>query len=94
MYGAGSVRRRDSTGLPRMRSDGRGRAIIVGFEYLEASQLLIEDGEWLKLLRSCHLLFEPSLDLILLHLFKIGVIIVDVSGDRSGNVWEAAVKSC
>lgn len=74
-------------GLPGVRGCRlRSRPVIVGFEHLEPSQLLIEDRERLELLRFCHLLLEPSLDLVLFHLFQIGVIIIDVSAKRSGVV--------
>jgi hypothetical protein len=52
----------------------RGRA--VGFEDVEAFELLVQYGERLELLRLDHLLLEPVLDLILLFLDEVLVVIV------------------
>ena len=52
---------------------------LIGFEDIEPLELLIEDRQWLELLRFDHLCLEPILDFILLHLLQTLVVIVKVS---------------
>jgi hypothetical protein len=58
----------------------RGRGGVVGFEDVEALELLVQDGEGLELLRLLHLRLEPVLDLILLFDDEVLVVVVEVSG--------------
>jgi hypothetical protein len=58
----------------------RGCRGVVGFEDVEALELLVQDGEGLELLRLLHLRLEPVLDLILLFDDEVLVVIVEVSG--------------
>jgi hypothetical protein len=53
---------------------------IVGFEDIEALELLVQDGEGLELLRLLHLRLKPVLDLILLFDDEVLVVVVEVSG--------------
>lgn len=58
-------------------SDGsRG---VVGFEYIKAFELLVEDSKGLEFFRLGHLRLKPSLDFILLDLFEIGMEVVNVA---------------
>lgn len=63
---------------------GRGRGRAVGFEDVEALQLLVQDGEGLELLGLDHLLLEPVLDLILLFFDQVLVVVVEMSGAGQG----------
>ena len=52
---------------------------VVGFENIEALEFLVENRYWLEFLRLDHLRLEPILDLVLFHLFKILMVIVEMS---------------
>lgn len=59
---------------------GRGnRQGLVGFEDIEASELLVDYGKRLELFGLEDLLVEPGPDFILFDLGKLLVIVVDVS---------------
>ena len=60
------------------------RRIVVGLEHFQSPQLLVDQGQRLKLLRLRHLLFEPSLRLVLFDLLQVRVVIVDMSMHQSG----------
>jgi hypothetical protein len=68
------------SGGRRMGKRGRCGG-VVGFEDVEALELLVQDCEGLELLCLFHLLLEPVLDLILLLLDEVLVVIVEMSGD-------------
>ena len=55
---------------------------IIRFEDIKALELLIEDRQWLEPLSLNHLALEPVFDFILFQLFKIFVVIVEVSRQR------------
>ena len=56
-----------------------GRWCVVRFENIEALKLLVENRQWLEFLRLDHLRLEPILDLVLFYLFKVLVIVVEMS---------------
>ena len=58
----------------------RRRRSVVGFEDVEAFQLLVQDCEWLELLCLLHLRLEPVLDLVLLFLDEVLVVVIEMSG--------------
>lgn len=58
----------------------RRRRRVVGFEYVEAFQFLVQDGQRLKLFCLLHLGLEPVLDLILLFFDEVLVVVVEMSG--------------
>lgn len=62
-----------------------GRWRIVGFEYIQAFEFLVQHRERLELLRLVHLHFKPVLDFILLYFLEVGVGIVQMSMRRCEN---------
>lgn len=62
----------------RVGAWGRGGR-IVGFEHVEALELLVQDCQWLELLRLLHLQLEPVLDLVLLLLDQVLVVVVEMA---------------
>jgi hypothetical protein len=65
----------------RVRGGRRRCRGVVGFEYVKALELLVQDGKWLELLRLLHLRLEPVLDLILLFFYQVLVVVVEMSGE-------------
>jgi hypothetical protein len=57
----------------------RRRRGVVGFEDVEAFELLVQNGEWLELLCLLHLRLEPVLDFILLLFDEVLVVVVEMS---------------
>jgi hypothetical protein len=63
----------------RMGGRLRRRGGVVGFEDVEAFQLLVQHCKRLELLGLFHLRLEPVLDLILLFLDEVLVVVVEMS---------------
>jgi hypothetical protein len=66
--------------MRRMGGRLRRRGGVVGFEDVEAFQLLVQYCKGLELLGLFHLRLEPVLDLILLFLDEVLVVVVEMSG--------------
>lgn len=65
---------------PARDSQRRGMSILIGFEYIQALQLLIEDCKRLKSFGLFHLNPEPVLHLVLPIIFEIPMYVIEVPG--------------